>query len=64
MFTIRFDKPFKKNNDRFCINIMHHVVFHSFKSESHKLSFPVKGQKVSWRPRPKPTRMYNTRTIG
>jgi len=43
MFTIYFDKPFKKiYNDHFCINIIHHASFHSFRSKSHKLSFSNK----------------------
>jgi hypothetical protein len=43
---------------------MHHIAFHSFKSESHKVFFSIKGQsvsKVSRHPRPKPTRIYNTK---
>jgi len=27
----------------FCINIMHHLAFHIFKSESHKIFFSIKG---------------------
>jgi len=46
MFTIHFDKPFKKCV-YFCINIMHHLAFHSFKSESHKFFFSKEGQPVS-----------------
>jgi len=42
MFTIHFDKPFKKYDDHFGINIMHHLAFHSFESESHKIFFSIK----------------------
>ena len=37
--TKSFDK---KNVSIFCINIMHHLAFHSFKSESHKIFFSIK----------------------
>jgi len=47
MFTIHFDKPFKKIVHLFYINIMHHFCIHSFKSESHTLFFSIKGQSVS-----------------
>ena len=49
----------QKNDDHFYINIMHRV------RVSQSFSLPQKGEvclKVSRRPRPKSTRIYNTRT--
>jgi len=46
MFTIYLDKPFKKD-DHFCINIMHRVAFHSFKSESHKVFSSIERSNTS-----------------
>jgi len=43
MFMINLTKSFdKKNVSIFFINIMHHLAFHSFKFESHKIFFSIK----------------------